>query len=244
MRLAPAHQADQHPTPIEGQQLEIIGRVASSHRVQDHIEGGEIPQCIQAIGAYHATLGPQFFAVGQALGGADTDPARTAEGLAQLDRRRADPTGPGVQQHLFPGLELRQLEQIQPGRGVDFRQRRGLDQRQSLGHRQRMARIDHHFLGHATTGQQRTDPITDFPGRTRADFTDHPGAFQPQHLAGPGRRWIQPRALQQVGPIQAGGGHANTNLARIASRAWLLNPLHMTFNALQCFHSASIVSLD
>ncbi|BAO63851.1 hypothetical protein PPC_4504 [Pseudomonas protegens Cab57] len=107
-----------------------------------------------------------------------------------------------------------------------------------------MAGIYHHFFSHASARQQGTDPITHLPGRTRAHFTDYPGAFQAKGLAGSGRWGIEPRTLQQVGPIEASGCHPNANLPYITGRTWLFNPLHMTFNALQCFHSASIVSLD
>ncbi len=63
-------------------------------------------------------------------------------------------------------------------------------------------------------------------------------------MTGARRRRIEPRTLQQVGPIQARSRHTNANLPYITGWTWLFNPLHMTFNALQCFHSASIVSLD
>jgi len=53
-----------------------------------------------------------------------------------------------------------------------------------------------------------------------------------------------PGFLQQIGPIQAGGCHTDANLACITGRTWLICPYHLAFNALQCFHGASIVSLD
>src|SRR5690606_15182386 len=51
-------------------------------------------------------------------------------------------------------------------------------------------------------------------------------------------------ALQQVGPVQPGGRHANTNLPYITGRGGLLRPLRTPFNALQCLHAASIVHLS
>ena len=49
--------------------------------------------------------------------------------------------------------------------------------------------------------------------------------------------------LQQVGPVQPSGGHANAHLALAAGRGWSLGPLQMTLDTLQCLHAASIVVL-
>ena len=149
-----------------------------------------------------------------------------------------------MQQYFFTRLQRRQLKQIQPRRAVHLGQGCGLNQRQTFRHRQGVTGIHHHLLCHATTRQQRAHPVANLPRRTRAHFTDHTGAFQTQYLTG-SRRWrIQAGALQQVCPIEPGSCHTNTDLSYITGGAWLFNPLHLTFNALQCFHSASIVSLD
>ena len=107
-----------------------------------------------------------------------------------------------------------------------------------------MTGIYHYLLRHATASQQRANPVTDLPRRAGADFTDYARTLKAQKLTGSRRRRIHARALQQVGPIEASRGYANPNLPYITGGAWLFNPLHLTFNALQCFHSASIVSLD
>ncbi|MNV72135.1 hypothetical protein D3C71_1652000 [compost metagenome] len=147
-----------------------------------------------------------------------------------------------MQQNLFPGLEGRQLEQVQPGSGVDLGNGRRLYQAQALGHRQYVTAIDHHFLGHAATGQQGTHPVAHLPGRARPDFADHACAFEPEEFTGTRRRRVQARALQQVGAIEPRRGDADAHLAYVTGRARRLNPLHMSVNALQCFHGASIVN--
>ncbi|MCY1436176.1 hypothetical protein D9M71_522920 [compost metagenome] len=147
-----------------------------------------------------------------------------------------------MQQNLFPGLEGRQLEQVQPGSRINLGYGCRFDQAQPLRHRQHMPAIDHHFLGHAATGQQGTHPVTDLPRRTRPDFADHPGTFEPEEFTGT-RRWrVQAGALQQIGAIKPRCGDLDTHLAHVTGRARRLNPLHMSVNALQCFHSASIVN--
>src|SRR5690606_40909321 len=47
------------------------------------------------------------------FGGADADPAGAAEGLAQLDGRRADPAGAGMDQGFLTRLQASQLEQVE-----------------------------------------------------------------------------------------------------------------------------------
>ncbi|MNY31574.1 hypothetical protein D3C86_1657410 [compost metagenome] len=146
-----------------------------------------------------------------------------------------------MQQHLLARLQARQLEQVEPGGGIDFRQRRRFLQAQAFGHRQGMARIHHHLLGHAATGQQRTHAVTDAPAAAGADLADHSGTLQAEHLGHPRRRRIQAVALQQIGAIETGCGHANANLPHIAQRARLHAPFQLSVDTLQCVHATSIL---
>lgn len=107
-----------------------------------------------------------------------------------------------------------------------------------------MSAVDHHFLGHPTAGEQGANAVAYLPGRARPDLADHPGAFQSEHLTGTGRRWVKPGFLQQIGPIKACCRYTDANLPCITRRTWFISPYHLAFNALQCFHGASIVSLD
>ncbi|MNT09841.1 hypothetical protein D3C72_1446440 [compost metagenome] len=146
-----------------------------------------------------------------------------------------------MQQDLLPWLEPGQLEHIEPGRRVHLGNGCGFLQAQAFRYRQHVTRIDHHFLGHAATGEQCTNPITDLPGDASAHLADHPGALQAKKFAGSRRWWVEPGTLQQIGTIEAGGSHANSYLTDIAGWTCRRNPLHMSVNALQCLHSASIV---
>jgi len=101
--LASAHQTNIDPTTITGQQFQVERRVLPANRIEDHIERSEITQRLQVFAAQGTALGTERFAVGQSLGRADADPARTAECLAQLDGSRTDATGASMQQDFSPG---------------------------------------------------------------------------------------------------------------------------------------------
>ncbi len=149
-----------------------------------------------------------------------------------------------MQQNLLARLEPGEFEQVQPRRGIDLRNGRRLVQRKTFRDRQHVSPIDHHFFGHRPARQQRTDAVSDHPGRTRTDFGDHAGALQTQCLSDSRWRRILAFALQQIGTIQTCRSHFDTYLPHIKGRTRLLDPFHMSFNALQCLHGASIVSPD
>ncbi|MCY1434854.1 hypothetical protein D9M71_509290 [compost metagenome] len=146
-----------------------------------------------------------------------------------------------MQQYLLARLQRGELEQVEPGGGIDFRQRRRFGQRQAIWRRQGMPPVDHHLFGHATTGEQCADAIAHLPGRTRPDFADHPGALQAKDVAGSRRRRIKPGFLQQIGAIQARCRHLDAYLPGPAGRSDTLPPYNLSLDALQCFHAASIV---
>ncbi|MCY1173548.1 hypothetical protein D9M73_137100 [compost metagenome] len=240
-KLASAHQADDHPAPVTGQQLEVQLTVASADRVENHIERAETFQRVQVLVTYHTTRSAQRLAVGQAVLRTDADPYRAAERLAQLDGGRANATGAGVHQHLLASLHCPELEDVQPGGGIHLRQRCRLMQAKAFGYRQYVTGIDHHFLGHGAAGQQGANAVTHAPGGTSPHLFNHPGTLQPHVWAGTWWWRVQTFHLQQVGAVQPCSGHANAHLARVTGRAFGLDPLHMSVNALQCLHSASIV---
>ncbi|BAP40841.1 methylmalonic aciduria and homocystinuria type D-like protein, mitochondrial [Pseudomonas sp. StFLB209] len=107
-----------------------------------------------------------------------------------------------------------------------------------------MAGIDHHLFSHAAPGQQGADPVTDLPTAARPYLGDHPGALQTKYFAG-SRRWrVLAFALQQVGAVETGSRHLDSYLSYIEGWTCAVSPFHMSVNALQCLHSASIVSQD
>ncbi|MOA02315.1 hypothetical protein D3C78_1217620 [compost metagenome] len=146
-----------------------------------------------------------------------------------------------MQQHLLARQQAAQLEQVEPGGGVDLRQHRGLLQTQPLGHRQGVAGIHHHLLGHAAAGQQRAHPVAHAPATAGPHLADHSGALQTQHRGHARRRRVQAVALQQVGSVETGGRHANADLPDIAFRARLRAPLQLPLDTLQCVHATSIL---
>lgn len=83
--LPTAHQADQDPAAITGQQFEIQRCVIAPNRIEDDIERPQVAQAVQVIATDHPTLGSQSLAVGQTLFRPDADPARVAKYLAQLN---------------------------------------------------------------------------------------------------------------------------------------------------------------
>ena len=198
--------------------MQIKRRVTGPDRIEDHVERGKVAQGLQIILAHHTALGTQCFAVRQAFCRADTDPARVAERLAQLNGRRAHAAGAGMQQDLLAGTQRGQLIQIEPGRGINLRQGRRLGQRHPLRHGQGVTAINHHLLGHATACQQGANQVTHLPVAAGPDLDHHPGTLQAENVAGPGRWRIQTRTLQQVGAIQPGGRHPDANLPDITAQ--------------------------
>ncbi|BFO02851.1 hypothetical protein KNHN1_12290 [Pseudomonas guariconensis] len=114
-------------------------------------------------------------------------------------------------------------------------------QAQAFGDRQDMAGIDHHFFGHAATCEQCANPVANTPVGARADLRDHSRAFQAKVRAGTGGRRVQACALEQVSTVESRCSHTDPDLTRITGRALGFYPGHMSVNALQCLHSASIV---
>ena len=107
-----------------------------------------------------------------------------------------------------------------------------------------MPPVDNHFFGHSTPAQQGGYPIPDLPRSVCADLADHAGTLRAERRTG--LRWwrIEPGVLCLIRPVESRGRHAKANLLDITARTGLMRPYHLTFHALQCFHSASIVSLD
>ena len=145
-----------------------------------------------------------------------------------------------MHQDLLARLQRTKLEDVQPGSGVHLRQCSGFMQAKAFGHRQYVAGVDHHFLGHGTAGQQRADPITHAPGCASAHFFDHPEHSSPMYGLAPGGGGYKPFICSKSARFNPAAA-TRMRTARVTGRAFGLDPGHMSVNALQCLHSASIV---
>ncbi len=87
LRLATAHQTDQYPAAIDGQQLYVQRGIVTADGIEDHVKRCKVLQTVDAVTAYNTALGTQLNAVSQTLGRADADPDRVTECLAQLNAR-------------------------------------------------------------------------------------------------------------------------------------------------------------
>ncbi len=85
LRLAAAHDADQHPATVQGQQFDVELGVARPHRVENDVERCKVAQPFKTFAAYHTALRTQFDAIGQPFGRADADPHRVTKRLAKLN---------------------------------------------------------------------------------------------------------------------------------------------------------------
>ena len=133
---------------------------------------------------------------------------------AQLNGSRAHAAAASVHQHLFAGAQLPLHKEIQPGGGKDFRQAGGDDQPHALRHRHHLRRRTQHPVGVAAAAEQGAHLLADRQiFDPLADGLYHPRTLQPQHLAGAGRRRVEPGFLRQIGAIDAGGADADSHLA-------------------------------
>ncbi len=218
-------------------------RIAGPHRIQNHIKGTEFFQGFNTVATHHPAPGTQPDAIIQPLGRTDTDPAVNAQRLAQLNGRRTHTTGTGMDQHLVTRPGFTQQKHVEPGGGIYFWHRCCRYHIQSGRQRQDVAGIDTDLFSHTATGQQRTDRIARLPAGVAVSFHNFTGTLQPQHIRHTWRRRVKSGHLQQVGPVDACCRHPDTNLSRQPLRTLGIDCLWLPFTALQCFHSASIVTL-
>ena len=99
--------------------------------------------------------------------------------------------------------------------GVDgehgLREARGLDEVEASGNRQGVARVADRKFGIAAAAEQGADALAlaPAPGARR----DGPGHLKPHGRRGARRRGIEAEALDDVGPVDAGGPHGDQDLA-------------------------------
>ena len=104
-------------------------------------------------------------------------------------------------------------DDVRPDGEAGFGQTGRLAQRQSGGYGQRMVCLGQRISGIAATGQQRAHRIADLPAcHPGPDGGDMPGTFQSRQGRGIGRWRIAASALQRIGAVYPGPGHADQDL--------------------------------
>ena len=82
-------------------------------------------------------------------------------------------------------------------------------------HRHQLPGRHRHLGGVGAGGQQRARLVAHRPALDAvADGGDGPAALHAEHVGRPGRRRVEALPLQQVGPVEAGGGDVEHHLAR------------------------------
>ena len=216
----------------------MVFRVIGTDRIQRHIEGAEVLERSNAVVAQYAPFSTQRNAGIEFVLAAQADPAGVAEGLAQLDGGGAHAAGTGMDQYLLAGLGSAQFEYVQPGGAEYLGDGCGIFPAHALGYRQQMSGIHHHFIGHAATGQQGTDPVAGLPAGLTAGFDYFPGTFQPENIGSTRWRRVVTGLLQQVCAVDSSGLDAYPNLARLQRCRLLFTPTQYAAFSLQSSHGA------
>ena len=95
-----------------------------------------------------------------------------------------------------------------------------------FGDRKQLPGRDGHLLGVAAAGQQRADLLADVPsGDAVAEGRHGARALEARIGRRARRRRVEPLTLHEVGPVDAGRGHLDENLARPRPRVRDLGPL-------------------
>ena len=156
-----------------------------------------------------------------------------ARRLGHLDRHDADAGCASMHHKGLAGFEGSAFQHIREDGEGGFRQGGGLHQAQPLGNGQNVPGVDPAILRVAAPAEKRADLIADRPpGRVFADRGHLSRNFQAQCLRRAWRRRIKAHALNDVGPIHAGGLHADQEFARTRFGGWDLGRLQRVGCAL------------
>ena len=108
---------------------------------------------------------------------------RRTRAFRELDRRDADATRAGLDQHRLARLETTELEQAVVGGAVGNGHARHGDDVGTVGHGPGQDRRHHGELGVRAPEVGRDDPLSDLPvGHARADLTDRARTLVTDHV--------------------------------------------------------------
>ena len=157
------------------------------------------------------------------LGARGRDDGR-AEGLAEVDRSRADPRRAAVHEQDLAGLQGAAVEHIGPNGEGGLRDRRRLDGRQAARDRQGVRLVDGAELGIASPGNEGGDPVAlAMAGNAGPERGDCPRDLQAEDVARARRGRVEAEALQHVRPVDPGRLDLDQDLARLRDRARALD---------------------
>ena len=127
----------------------------------------------------------------------------------------ADAAGAAMDEQQLTGPQAGGHHQVRPHRAGDLRQTRGVRWVHSGWNRQDLGRRHGDELRVTTACQQSAAGLPCAPlCDAVAERFDRPGHLQPDDVAGPGRRRILARGLEEVGAVDPGRGDANEDLTR------------------------------
>jgi hypothetical protein len=106
------------------------------------------------------------------------------------------------------------IEQIAPHREEGLRQAGRVDQGETPRHRQALRRRGDAIFGIAAAGDERADLVALMPfGDALAEPRDRAGDFEAEDRRSARRRRVIAGALQDIRPVDPGGGDADQHLA-------------------------------
>ena len=217
--LEPLRKANRKDAAIPGGGRDVPCDVVAADHVEDDIDAAALGQpsrhADEILGAIvDGALGAQVLA-GPALliapGGGEH---AAAEGPGQHDGGSADAGRPAVDEKTFARPEGAALEHVRPHGHEGFRQGSRLDERKAGRNRHGVGLGDHAILRVTAARHEGGDLIADGEPRCASAPGDDPaGDFEARRRGRPGGRRIAAGALQDIGPVDAGGRDLDENFA-------------------------------
>ena len=132
-----------------------------------------------------------------------------------------------MHQECFARLQTTALKHIRPDGEIVFRQRGGLQQAQTFGHRQNLALRYGHVLGIRAAVGQAADGIANAPLRHTFTHGNHMArGFQTQNGGSTRRRRIASAALQTIRSVDTCISHFDQHVAGAGLRCGGLRRVH------------------
>ena len=163
-------------------------------------------------------------------------------GVGQLHRGGAHAAGRPRDQDPVPDGQSGLGEQGVVGRAEGLGEAAGLGPGEALRHREQ-GRLGHgQQFGLAPTADEGHDPVTQPEAAGPRAQADHlAGQLHARDVRRPPRRGgIEPLPLDQVGGVEAGGGHGHQHLPRSGLRVGVLAPLERALHDGHRVHSSTV----